>query len=293
MKRILLVLLGVMLLNTYMFAQLSSSVQTGKATREMKGGGLIAAHFNLPLGTRVKIINTETGKEIEVTIRGRIALSNNRIIDLSSSAWDALELTPDTDVRLIPPPSLANRPPPPAGYQEAEQAPVRDEQTEMEAIAEWDNDDDERELAEMGAEMGYEDEELAMFADEDEEPLAQPQEQPWQAQPEIQPRQVQPQEQPRQPAGPARLSQQSIKIVPGLPDPNSRKFYRLQIGAFSLIENADEHERRARALGFAVEREQHGALTRVLIVGIKASDVQRATQELEAAGFTEVWVREY
>jgi len=88
-------------------------------------------------------------------------------------------------------------------------------------------------------------------------------------------------------------SKKPINVIPGLPNPNTGKFYRLQIGAFGVLENALEYERRAKSLGFVVEREKHGSLTRVIILGVKASDVQLATQELEAAGFTEVWVREY
>jgi len=276
MRRFLLVLLGGLLLNTYAFAQLVSSIQTGKATKEMRGGGLIAAHFNIPLGARVKISNAETGKEIEVTIRGRIPLSPNRIVDLSASAWDALGLTPDTEVRLVPPPSLANRAAPaaPEGYIEAppHEAAIAGEyeDADLAVVAEW--DEDFAEIAEWDGDEEQVDE-YPQIADGDEEP-------------EVQTPAVQPQVQPRQP-------RQPIKIIPGLPNPNSRKFYRLQVGAFSVLENAEEYERRAQALGFITEREKHGSLTRVLLEGIKASDVKLATEELEEAGFTEVWVREY
>jgi len=267
MRRFLLVLLGGLLFNTHVFAQLSSSIQTGRATRELRDGGLSAAHFSIPLGARVKISNVDTGKEIEVTIRGRIPLSSTRIVDLSPSAWDALELTDNTDVRLVPPPPQntgVTRAPPAAPA-----APIEGEydDADLEIIAEWDED-----FAEIAEWDEDEDEELAEFTDEtafaDEEPA------------------VQPKVQSRQP-------QQPIKVVPGLPNPNSRKFYRLQLGAFSLMENADAYEQRARALNFATEREKHGSLTRVLVVGIKASDVKLAIQELEEAGFTEIWVREY
>jgi len=266
MRRFFLVLLGITLVNTAMFAQLSSSVQIGKATRELRDSGLSAAHFNIPLGARVKISNVMTGKEIEVTIRGRIALSPNRIVDLSPAAWDALGLSPDSEVRLVPPPSLSSgttrAPAPPASNVPDDAIAEEDELEELEAIAEW-GGEEEAELAELT------DADDAFF--DDEEPAVQTRVQPRQSTPSSQP----------------------IKVIPGLPNPNSRKFYRLQVGAFSLLENVEEYEQRAQALGFVTVREKHGSLTRVVLEGVRAPDVQLATEELEEAGFTEVWVREY
>ena len=72
----------------------------GKATHEMEGNGLIAAHENLRINTKIMVTNTITGKEIEVTITGRIPSSFDRIIDLSLDAWQELELHDDIPVMI-------------------------------------------------------------------------------------------------------------------------------------------------------------------------------------------------
>lgn len=51
-----------------------------------------AAHQTLPLGTRVMVTNMETGSATEVTINDRGPFAKNRIIDLSYSAAEALNM---------------------------------------------------------------------------------------------------------------------------------------------------------------------------------------------------------
>ena len=51
-----------------------------------------AAHQTLPLGTRVMVTNLETGSATEVTINDRGPFAKNRIIDLSYSAAEALNM---------------------------------------------------------------------------------------------------------------------------------------------------------------------------------------------------------
>ncbi len=51
-----------------------------------------AAHQTLPLGTRVMVTNMENGRATEVTINDRGPFAKNRIIDLSYSAADALDM---------------------------------------------------------------------------------------------------------------------------------------------------------------------------------------------------------
>lgn len=109
MKKFCLVLLGSLLLNINVFAQIGGITQRGKATREMDAAGLLAAHGSFPLGSTIKIVNTVTGKEIDVTVNARIRLSPDRIVDLSPDAWKALELTADTVVMLVYSPPPASR----------------------------------------------------------------------------------------------------------------------------------------------------------------------------------------
>jgi rare lipoprotein A (peptidoglycan hydrolase) len=84
----------------------SAFPRQGKATHKMEGNGLIAAHENLRIGTKIMVTNTITGKEIEVTITGRTIQSFDRIIDLSSDAWQELELHDDIPVRINLPDNL-------------------------------------------------------------------------------------------------------------------------------------------------------------------------------------------
>jgi len=91
---------------------------------------------------------------------------------------------------------------------------------------------------------------------------------------------------PIQAAGPV------IKIIPKLPDPQSGKVYRVQVGAFSRVALAQVCFDRLKAAGFSPAFEQNGSLYRVVISGIRAADASYVAQRLNAAGFTEAWIRE-
>lgn len=53
---------------------------------------LTAAHPSLPFGTRVRVRNLATGKEVEVRINDRGPFTKSRIIDVSRRAAEALDL---------------------------------------------------------------------------------------------------------------------------------------------------------------------------------------------------------
>jgi rare lipoprotein A len=55
-------------------------------------GGLIAAHRTLPFGTRVRVYNLDTGRNVVVTIVDRGPYARGRIIDVSTVAADALSM---------------------------------------------------------------------------------------------------------------------------------------------------------------------------------------------------------
>ncbi|MDR2730288.1 MAG: septal ring lytic transglycosylase RlpA family protein [Treponema sp.] len=100
MKRASLILLAGLLFTTPIIAQVNSFNQRGKVTQELQADGLCIAHPALPLNSKANIVNTATGKEIEVTIIRRIAPVPNRIADISPGVWKELELNPDIDVRI-------------------------------------------------------------------------------------------------------------------------------------------------------------------------------------------------
>lgn len=83
----------------------ASQVQTGKASfyadkfegsptasgEKYRHSKMTAAHKTLPFGTRVRVINTQNNKEVEVVINDRGPYVEGRIIDLSRSAAQQLD----------------------------------------------------------------------------------------------------------------------------------------------------------------------------------------------------------
>jgi cell division protein FtsN len=83
-----------------------------------------------------------------------------------------------------------------------------------------------------------------------------------------------------------------VQIIPGLPDPNSNRFYHLQVGAFVEQNVAIRTVQQIQAIGFYAGLEQIGNVYRVLVLDIPAANVYTAAVRLGAAGFRQVWVRE-
>jgi rare lipoprotein A len=54
------------------------------------GNGLTAAHRTLPFGTRVRVSDPKSGRNVTVTINDRGPFGKHRILDLSPSAARAL-----------------------------------------------------------------------------------------------------------------------------------------------------------------------------------------------------------
>jgi len=111
-KRVTLVLAGLLCAAALTAQSRPPRTQTGNATQEMQTAGLSAAHNSLPLGSKAKIRNLSNGREIEVTITEQIPTSTRRIIDLSPSAALALELGFGGPVIVTPLGSLPSSPSP-------------------------------------------------------------------------------------------------------------------------------------------------------------------------------------
>ena len=76
---------------------------------------LTAAHKELPLGSRVRVINLENRRQVEVLINDRGPFVRGRIIDLSYAAAKALDMVDQGTalVRIVlisPPPAATKRP---------------------------------------------------------------------------------------------------------------------------------------------------------------------------------------
>jgi len=93
---------------------LANFSEPGRATWEMAEGGLQAAHPTLPIGSTPTVRSTATGREIPVTVTGRIPASTERVIDISAdAAWAiGLELGSDEVLIYFPPPAVVAMAPP-------------------------------------------------------------------------------------------------------------------------------------------------------------------------------------
>jgi rare lipoprotein A len=86
----------------------------GKTTasgKPMKPHALTAASKTLPLGTKAKVVNAETGRAVNVTVTDRGPYAKGRIIDLSPKAAEKLGMKDDgvapVKVKPIAPPPEA------------------------------------------------------------------------------------------------------------------------------------------------------------------------------------------
>ncbi|MDR1250418.1 MAG: septal ring lytic transglycosylase RlpA family protein [Treponema sp.] len=127
MKRMVTILLLGVILTTLCAAQaqIRNFKQQGGATGTLAAEGNIAAHPSLPIGTIVKVTNTENEQEVYATVRNRIPASPDRIVDLSASAALAIGIPPEGTVPIIlervnaipepepEPPVIVEAPPPP------------------------------------------------------------------------------------------------------------------------------------------------------------------------------------
>lgn len=111
MKRMTLLLLGGLLFNTLAAAQMTEFSQRGIASRVLSAEGLYITHPLLPLDSKAIVVNTLTGKEIEVTVIGRMPLSPYWIADLSPGVWQELGLGPNTEIRIYTPSPQPSPPP--------------------------------------------------------------------------------------------------------------------------------------------------------------------------------------
>ncbi|MDR1839171.1 MAG: SPOR domain-containing protein [Treponema sp.] len=87
-------------------------------------------------------------------------------------------------------------------------------------------------------------------------------------------------------------NQPPVQLIPGLPDANSGKVYRLQIGAYSTPETAARAVELLLSAGFNVELELSNPVYRVVVTGINARDVQPVSVRLGSFGFNQIWVRD-
>jgi hypothetical protein len=304
MKRITLILVCILCINSFVTAQVVSDFyQRGKATQELRDDGLSITHASLPVDEKVTVTNTRTGTAIEVTVIGHIQPSSERIADLSRSVWERLGLTADTDILITTPPVLHTRPAaaepapvptpaPVAAVPSSSAAPASTPAQNPVTVA----------VSPATAPVTIVPEQTPAAAsmpplnitfnvyinNEESQSTALSERSPVQA------TQITPKVDSSPSAGTqySYLPSLEIEVIPRMPNPNSGRVYRLQVGSFYSEASAAALATTVRNAGFNVEIELYGSLHRVVVNGISASSVFSAVQKFETLGIRQVWVRE-
>ena len=305
----------------------AQDVQEGNATwYKTDSLNLGASHAKLPLGTRLRVTNLNNYKVVYVTVTNRIPNSPDRVLDISAEAARIIEMT-DTDITpvsfevvsgfstesLFPEPGMA------AILAEAE--PESFDETEP---------DDIPEITAVTAEDEPEDEEplpppqppVRVTVPAGSNDTVKPDVTPVPQAPTVTVTRVDTDSQgiavkviinvngqehiidipnvmetavpapAPAAAAPVRSSARAASVVPKMPDPSSKKVYRVQAGAYSTTAFAQECYDRLKDAGFSPAFERYNNLYRVVVSGVKAADMQEVSRRLGAAGFAEVWIRE-
>ena len=332
MKRVILALPGLFLVVGLCMAQswqtwIGTATQEMTTTE-----GLIAAHSRLPIGSKAKVTNPANGLEIEVTITREIPESPQRIIDLSPSAARALGITsPGTPVIVASlnqqnPSENSAKPSSGVEVQMGKQPfyitinnyiinsgkPASPE-NRQEYSAQKDQadivrtpDTVARAAVPLSAvppvsppvQLSALPVDQPLVAELPVSPPAQSAAQPITPPPVQTPAQqtAQPEAPPAaQPEKPPLFSSPPVndpQIIPGLPNPNTDKVYRLMVGTYQGVDNAFPIYQQLQAAGFDVVQEQAGDMCRVFAAGIPASRVYYAAKRLGAIGFQQIWIQE-
>jgi len=83
-----------------------------------------------------------------------------------------------------------------------------------------------------------------------------------------------------------------VQVIPGFPDPNNGRIYRLQVGSFYSEPGAALAYQQLVAAGFNATWEYSANAYRVLAVGIPSQSVYATIYRLGAMGFRQIWVRD-
>jgi rare lipoprotein A (peptidoglycan hydrolase) len=81
-------------------ANIRNFFQSGNGTARFDGSDIIAGHPSLAIGTRILVTNKDNGRQAEVTIGGRVPASQERIIEFSKAAANALGITKAAHVTI-------------------------------------------------------------------------------------------------------------------------------------------------------------------------------------------------
>jgi cell division septation protein DedD len=81
-------------------------------------------------------------------------------------------------------------------------------------------------------------------------------------------------------------------IKPYMPNPNTGKIYRVQVGSYKNTWHAKEAYARLTTVGFKPAYERYGDYIRVVIPGIRTQDMPAVAVLIGRIGFREALIRE-
>jgi len=231
-----------------------------------------AAHPSLPFGTILTITNKQNMKQVTIRVNDRGPFVNSRIIDLSMAAAEALDMINTGTAPVIVEKALNNVVGP-----VLEQIPDNKISTPV------------TETANVNSSVSVESEEQIR------------QKPPAATEPATRLEIVNvPADSPMVEeiiSVPVQKAQEfynapAAKIVGTIPPAGSSKSYRLQVGAFTVPRNALNAFDKLKNAGLNPSYEQNGEFYRVVLAGIKASEIQAIAQILANNGFQEAIIRE-
>ena len=83
----------------------------------------------------------------------------------------------------------------------------------------------------------------------------------------------------------------NVRVIPAMPDANSRNIYDLQVGAYSSYDAAANVIQQLQNAGFEIVLEQWDGIYRVIIPKVPASSVNNSVNRLGEMGISEIWLR--
>jgi cell division protein FtsN len=82
------------------------------------------------------------------------------------------------------------------------------------------------------------------------------------------------------------------RLKPAVPESETGKIYRIQVGAYKTPRNAVDTFQRLRGAGLNPSYERHDEYYRVVLSGVKSEELKAVSVKLGEAGFGEAILRE-
>jgi rare lipoprotein A len=200
-----------------------------------------AAHPSLPFGTILTITNKQNMKQVTIRVNDRGPFVSSRIIDLSMAAAEALDMINTGTAPVIVEKALNTVVGPVLGQMTEEPIKQKPQATPEHAT--------QLEIVNVPADSPLVEEYINTPAPKAQESYNVP-------------------------------NVPSAKIVGTIPPTTSSKSYRLQVGAFTVPRNALNAFEKLKNAGLNPAYEQNGEFYRVVLAGVKASEIQAIAQIL-------------